>query len=149
MTKRSVLLRLGEEEEELEAACAALASLLEPGDELGSMAAEHRRAASMLLGERPRMRALLSSMRAVFTAMVRNEERALAWLRDREHQLVRSYLALDCREDLDEATRQLVRRILLPPRSSASPASTGARRASQRRGSRLVKCAIYGACRSS
>jgi hypothetical protein len=114
MTKEKLLLRLGEEEEELEAACAALASLLEPGDELGSMAAEHRRAASMLLGERPRMRALLSSMRAVFTAMVRNEARALAWLRDREHQLVRSYLALDCREDLDEATRQLVRRTLLP-----------------------------------
>jgi hypothetical protein len=114
MSKESELKRLGETEEELEAACATLASLIEPGDDLRRMAADHRRGAALLVGVRPRVRPLLSSMRAALTALVRDEDRALAWLRDREHQLVRAYLALDCRQDLVEAERELVRRFLLP-----------------------------------
>ena len=114
MIVNSELTRLGEEEEELEAACAALAALVADGDQLRRMAGEHQQAAGILLGERTRSRALFASMRAVLTAMVRSDERALAWLREREHKLVRSYLALDCREDLDVSVRQLLRRVLLP-----------------------------------
>jgi hypothetical protein len=108
--------RLGEDEEELEAACAALASLFSSsGDgELRRLAGEHQKSAGVLLGIRPRGRVLMASMRAVLTVLVRNEVRALTWLRDREHQLVRSYLALDCRADVDETTRLMIRRVLLP-----------------------------------
>jgi len=109
------LVRLGEDEEELEAACAALASLTtRSSDELRRLAGEHQKVAGVLLGMRPRGRVVLASMRAALTVVVRNEERALTWLRDREHRLVRAYLALDYRVDLDESTRMMVRRVLLP-----------------------------------
>jgi hypothetical protein len=115
MSPERELVRLGEEEEELEAACVALASLTSTGnDELRRLAGEHQKAASVLVGTRSRGRVILASMRAVLTALVRNDTRALAWLREREHALVRDYLALDCRDGLDETTRQLVRRVLLP-----------------------------------
>ena len=114
MTHLRELQRLGEDEEELEAVCATLASLLHEGDELRALSLEHRRSAALLIGERPRMKILLASMRAALTALVRHEERALAWLRDREHALVRAYLQLDCHQDIDDESRDLVRRVLLP-----------------------------------
>lgn len=106
---------LGVEEEELEAACAALASLIPiREDELREMAGEHRLAAGRLLGRRPRARASWSALRAVLVGLVRDHDQALAWLRAREHALVRAYLALDARAELDDDARALLRRTLIP-----------------------------------
>jgi hypothetical protein len=107
------LTRLGNEEEQLEAACAVLSTLVANGVELGELACAHRLAAAELLGERPRFGPLLAATRATLVAVIRSDERALGWLREREHSLVRAYLSLDS-QPLDDTTRTRLRERWLP-----------------------------------
>lgn len=108
------LARIGALEEELEATCAALATLSLAGDELGALAAEHREAAAKLRATRPRVWTALASAQATVRGLLASERAALAWLRGREHRLVRAYLALETSGGLSDVVRARVRRYLLP-----------------------------------
>jgi hypothetical protein len=106
--------QLGAAEEELEAACAAVATLAHPYDALLDLAAEHRIAAGRLSSARPRLRATFRAAQATVLALFRSEQRVLDWLRDREHRLLQTYLSVEADDTLSDADRRRLRQYLLP-----------------------------------
>jgi hypothetical protein len=108
--------QLGVGEAGLSAACWALAGLRDAPElrrEFARLADEHRAAAETLGARGARMHEVLEAARALVQAAL-EPGGTIGWLREREHRLIRNYLALDTISGLDDATRRRLRRELLP-----------------------------------
>src|SRR5581483_4865714 len=107
---------LGVGEAELSAACWALAGLRSSNElkrEFARLADEHREAAEALGARGARMHEVLAAARALVQAAL-EPGGTIGWLREREHALIRDYLALDTVAAVDDETRKRLRRELLP-----------------------------------
>jgi hypothetical protein len=111
---------LAAEEVKLAAACSALAERLgDPRGELTALVDEHLASAARLApeGVQVERRVLEATVRSLFlaaTRLVRGEAGLYGWLREREHRLVRSYMALEETDALDDDGLRALRRVLLP-----------------------------------
>jgi hypothetical protein len=112
------LARIGEKELELASAVAAIAARMTAADELTALCREHLAAAARLGahggGQPATVAATLRSVALGAVLLRRDHAGALAWLREREHELVTAYMALEADLALDAAARQALRRELLP-----------------------------------